>query len=217
MQIKWNSTIMIFKDRKKRFLGYMTYKQKEQLVYCCNSGKMADILIPGSECIVTSKNVGIEYEWQAIKIDGEWIGVNTSNPNKLIRILLTKLFPDETFVPEKTFGSYRCDFASDKTIIEVKNVHWKVNDIAYFPDCITTRGSKQMKILADLAKTYNCYVIYVVQRKDVQIMKVADFIDPEYFKNSKLAEKNGLKVMAFNCIINEEGISINQQIKVIDI
>lgn len=212
--INWNSHIMYFQERKKRFLAYMKFNNTtDTLTYCCNPGKMADILVLNSECIVTSKTSGIPYEWQAIKIENEWIGVNTSIPNKLIKNILPQLFPNEIFQAEKSFGQYRADFASDTIIIEVKNVHWKKDGIAYFPDCVTTRGARQLLDLAELSNKYQCYIIYVVQRQDVEFIKIADFIDKKYWTNYKLAPN--LKTLAFNCHIDSKGIKIHKQIEFI--
>lgn len=203
---------MKFLRREKRFFAYMDYNGNEKVAYCCNPGKMADILIPQSDCIVTEKLSGIKYEWQAVNIDNNWIGVNTANPNKLIKMILPDLFSTEKFLTEKAFGQYRADFASENIIIEVKNVHWKVNNVAYFPDCVTSRGARQILDLIELSRQYQCYIIYVVQRNDVNIIKVADFIDKKYAENVKLAEQHGIKTLAFNCLINENGISIDKEI-----
>ena len=213
-KILWNSKIMKFQRREKRFLAYMINSQNEELLtYCCNPGKMADILVPHSNCIVTSKEGGIPYQWQAIKIEDEWIGVNTAIPNQLVQMMLPQLFPDVNFKAEKAFGQYRADFASDNIIIEVKNVHWKKDGIAYFPDCVTARGARQILDLIKLGEKYTCYVIYIVQRQDIKFIKIADFIDKTYYTNYKLATH--IHTLAFSCNIDENGIGIDKEIKFI--
>lgn len=207
-----DSKLMQFIRREKRFFAYMDYNNEEIQTYCCNSGRMADILVPGSMCAVTPKLTGIAYEWQAVNINGIWIGVNTANPNKLIKILLQDLFPNDIFKQEVTFGQYKADFASNNRIIEVKNVHWKVGEIAYFPDCVTTRGARQILDLIELSKKYECYVIYVVQRNDVYKVSSDINVDKNYYNNVVASKASNIKYMAFNCEINDKFVSINKQI-----
>ena len=209
-----NHKLMKFIRREKRFFAYMDDSGVETQVYCCNSGRMADILVPGSMCTVSSKLTGIPYEWQAINIGGTWIGVNTANPNKLVKELLVDLFPNEVFRQEVTFGQYKADFASNSKIIEVKNVHWKVGDIAYFPDCVTTRGARQILDLIELSNVYECYVIYIVQRNDVFKVSSDISVDKNYY-NNVLLSKSKIKYLAFNCNIDVNHVEINQQIECI--
>ena len=203
-----NPIIDKFVRREKRFFCYTT----NYLSYCVNTGKMADILVPGAECIITQKEGGkLNYIWQAVKLN-TWIGTNTMNPNLLVEKLLKKIFPKDIFKREVSFGKYRADFASETKIIEVKNVHWRVNDIAYFPDCITIRGTKQLEIINKLLIKYDCYVIYIVQRNDVEKCSIANFIDLNYYNESQKAHSLGLKYLAFNCNVSPKGIEINKEI-----
>lgn len=210
-----DSVIMKFQKREKRFFGYMKdQNDKEVRSYCCNSGKMADVLIPGSSCILTPKHTGLSHEWQAININNTWIGVNTFNPNKLAKLLLKELFPNEQFVSEVKFDHYRADFASPNIVVEIKNVHWRVNDKALFPDCVTTRGARQISDLIHLSKRYKCYVIYILQRNDVEIVSIASHIDKTYY-DRVVESANNIEYLAFNCNINLQEVSINKQIKYI--
>jgi len=45
-------------------------------------------------------------------------------------------------------------------------------------------------------------------------MKIANDIDPEYFKEIKKAKKNGVKILAYSCKVKENEISVNRNIKV---
>ena len=207
---------MTFVKREKRFFVRMIYRNNEELVYCPNPGKMRDILIPGSRCLVSAKTTGLSWQWEFVNIENQWIGINTAIPNKLTELLLGDIFPGENFKREVKFGQFRADFASKDKIIEVKNVHWVRNNIAYFPDCVTVRGARQLLDMIELKKQdYDCYFIYILQRNDVQNLTVADDIDPIYAQNAKLAKENGIKFLAFNCSINQDGIKIEKQITVL--
>ena len=105
-----------------------------------------------------------------------------------------------------------------KIYIEIKSVTMsREKGIAEFPDSITSRGSKH---LIELSKTVNsntsCYLIYLIQRPDVKSFRIAKDIDKEYYENSLIAKKNGVKFIAYSCNVNEQGIEIKKEIKIIN-
>lgn len=207
----YKQEIKIFHSRSKRF--FVNFND-DSVGYCPNPGKMADILIPGSPCLVVPYEGKLKWRWEAVNINGQWIGVNTQNPNKLAEEILNEFGRD--FRREVSFGHYRADFANEDTIIEVKNVHWSPEEnFALFPDCVTKRGARQMYDLSELSKEYKCYVIYIVQRSDITHVTTADYIDLEYHKAAIFAKKSGVKFLGFNCKVEKSGISILKKIKVI--
>ncbi len=209
-----NSRIAKFTKREKRFLVYW---QDGTRGYCPNTGKMSDILKIGSDCLITPITTKSQWQWEASFIQNTWVGVNTHNPNKLIKNYLTNIFPDQQFKAEVSFNDkFRADFANENIVIEVKNVHWKVDSIARFPDCVTSRGARQMLNLTELQKNgKQCYVIYVIQRSDVNTVGCANWIDKEYFVNSTIAKESGVKFLGFKCKITPQEIKISDQIEVI--
>ena len=48
----------------------------------------------------------------------------------------------------------------------------------------------------------------------LQIFSIAKDIDEEYYKNSIIAKKNGVKFIAFSCEVSKKGIDVIQQIKI---
>lgn len=213
MELK-NSRIAQFKKREKRFTVFWTDGTNG---YCPNPGKMADLLESNCDCLITPIATKSKWRWEAAFIQGTWVGVNTHSPNQIMKNYLHNLFPNEEFKSEVSFGQYRADFASDNKVIEVKNVHWKVDNIARFPDCVTVRGARQMLDLTELQKTgKKCYVIYVVQRSDIKQMGVADWIDKNYDANTKIAKQSGVKFLGFSCNIDENNVNIKEQIEFIN-
>jgi sugar fermentation stimulation protein A len=204
--------IKYFKNRYKRFFIEFT---DDTVGYCPNTGKMSDLLIPNSPCFLSPNTAKLPLKLEAINIDEVWIGTNTHNPNKLASTLLKEIFPNENFKVEVKFGQYRCDFASSNKIIEVKYVHWKIGDTAYFPDCIAVRGARQMLDLINLSTKYECYVIYILQRNDCEKVQITSWIDKDYYNNSCLAMKYGIIMKAFNCNISPGSISINKAIEIL--
>lgn len=106
-----------------------------------------------------------------------WIGVDTSVPNRIFKHILGSHAKQEV-----KCGNSRFDFKIDNKFAEIKNVHWRIKDTAYFPDCISKRASKQLNSLL-LEQEYNKATIdlyYCVQRADIHKFAIAQFIDPTY-------------------------------------
>ena len=169
---------------------YYKYNNNIIIAHCVNTGKMTGLLREGSDCILSTKTTGtLLYTWEAIHIEGVWIGVNTFTPNRLVELLLEHqqilCLAKESFQRERLIKNlkYKPDFSNENTIIEVKNVHLVENHIAYFPDCITERGSRQMEALKTLqGQGKRCIVIYILQRNDSAYMAPHPFIDKIYLK-----------------------------------
>lgn len=218
--------IATFKKREKRFFSYFTAKNGEELIaHCVNTGKMAGILLPGHLAVLSSKNSGnLSYTWEAIKVDHTWVGTNTHTPNKLVeQLITTSVIPElnkEIFKREVTFKfpekTYRADFASDNTVIEVKHVHWVQGDVAYFPDCIAQRSSEQIDILIKLKNAgKRVIIIYIVQRNDVHKFSVDPNVDSTYYHQVLKAKKANLEFKAFNAVVNENSVTLNQEIEIL--
>lgn len=96
------------------------------------------------------------------------------------------------------------------TLLEIKNVHWKIKDGAYFPDCPTTRGSKHVAHLIYLInnKKYNGALIFIAQREDINFVSISYDKDPIFHNLVKQFLKIGGIVMAFKSIIFENTIKI---------
>ena len=63
-------------------------------------------------------------------------------------------------------------------------------------------------------KGYESYLLFLIQREDIKIMKIANDIDSNYYKEIVKAKKNGVKIIAYSCKVNESEITINNKIKV---
>ena len=51
----------------------------------------------------------------------------------------------------------------------------------------------------------------------MEYFKIANDIDPEYYKNYLLAKKAGVKFLAYKCDISSKKIFINKKLKIIDV
>lgn len=230
---------MIYKDiilkgtlikRYKRFFADVKVYNKILTTYCPNTGSLKGLLEEGNEVLVAkvdNPKAKLKYRLEAIKSNDVYVGINTSLPNLIVSnsILDKKLLKEftGTLRREVKYGvNSKIDILLEennhKTFIEIKSVTMsREKGIAEFPDAITSRGSKH---LIELSKTVNantsCYLIYLIQRADIKSFRIAKDIDKEYYENSLIAKKNGVKFIAYSCNVNEQGIEIEKEIKIIN-
>ena len=102
----------------------------------------------------------------------------------------------------------------DMCFLEVKNVTLvRKKKIAEFPDSITSRGTKHLNELCNAKKKgYQSYILYLIQREDCDSFEIAKDIDEEYKIAFSKALKSGIKVLCYNCKLNNKEIKLNNQI-----
>lgn len=214
--------------RYKRFLANIKLDDGTEVVaHCTNSGSMISCLESGAEVYLTPVNDPkrrTNYTWEMIKINGDWIGINTGNPNKLaFETISAGTIPElsgySIVKREVQFGDSRFDiFAEDeneKCFVEVKNVTMKEGKYALFPDSVTTRGKKHLKTLMEVkAAGMRAVMLYVIQRSDVEVFSPAIEIDPEYAKALKVAVNSGVEVIAMQAKVTPEKIELVRKLPV---
>ena len=175
---------------------------------------------------VDNQQAKLKYRLEAIKHNGVYVGINTSLPNAIIfEAIKQKKILDNLqgeIKKEVKYGkNSRVDIfinnpKGKNCFIEVKSVTLsRVKGLAEFPDAKTTRGSKHLIELGEMSKQgHDCYLVYLIQRKDIDIFSIAKDIDEEYYRNSIIAKKNGVKFIAFSCEVSKKGIDVIQQIKI---
>jgi sugar fermentation stimulation protein A len=226
---------MIFKEklihgtllqRYKRFLADIKLDDGTVVTaHCTNSGSMKSCLENGAEVYLTPVNDPkrrTKFTWEMIKINGDWVGINTGNPNKLaFEAISAGTIPElagYTWVKrEVQFGDSRFDiFAeneSGKCFVEVKNVSLKVGKYALFPDSVTTRGQKHLKTLMEVkAAGMRAVMLYIIQRGDVEVFAPAREIDPDYAKALKIAVNSGVEVIVMQAKVTPEKIELLKKI-----
>ena len=115
---------------------------------------------------------------------------------------------------DKTRFDFLISNSREKCFLEVKNVTLvREGQIAEFPDSITSRGTKHLnELIIAKKKGYLSYMLYLIQREDCKSFKIAKNIDEEYKIAYYKALKNGVKMLCYDCKLNNEEIKINNQI-----
>jgi len=213
--------------RYKRFFTDIEVNNKILIAHCPNTGSMMGLLDKGNDVWVTKHNDPkrkLKYTLEMIKVKKRIIGVNTHRANRIVEHgLNNKLIDDFKSIKNikaefKYSDDTRFDFLCDKKILEVKNVTLlRDNNIAEFPDAITSRGSKHLKMLINsIKKGYKPYVLFLTQIQDINTFKIAKDIDANYYKDYIEAKKAGVNFIAYRCYLSSKEIKIEKKINIID-
>ena len=213
--------------RYKRFFVDIKYKNKIITGHCPNSGSMMGLLKKGNTVWFSKSNNPnrkLKYTLEIIEIEKKMVGINTLLTNKIVLEALNykkinSLIKFNDIKTEVKFShNTRFDFLllnnKEKCFLEVKNVTLvREKKIAEFPDAITSRGTKHLEKLCNAKKMgYQSYMLYLIQREDCDSFKIAKDIDEEYKVAFSKAIKSGVKILCYDCKLNNEEIKLNKQI-----
>ena len=213
--------------RYKRFFADIEVNNKTVTAHCPNTGSMMGLLDKGNDVWVTKQNDPkrkLKFTLEMIKVKKRIIGVNTHRANRIVEHALNNKLIDEFKSIKNIKAEFkysddtRFDFLCDKKILEVKNVTLLRDDnIAEFPDAVTSRGSKHLKMLINsIKKGYKPYVLFLTQIQDINKFKIAKDIDANYFKDYIEAKKAGVNFIAYRCYLSSKEIKIEKKINIIN-
>ena len=213
--------------RYKRFFVDIKYKNKIITGHCPNSGSMMGLLNMGNKIWFSESdnlNRKLKYTLEIIEVEKKMVGINTLLTNKIVLEALNckkinSLIKFNDIKTEVKFSNNtRFDFLllnnKEKCFLEVKNVTLvRGKKMAEFPDAITSRGTKHLNELCNAKKKgYQSYILYLIQREDCDSFKIAKDIDKKYKIAFDKALKSGVKILCYDCKLNNEEIKLNNQI-----
>ena len=213
--------------RYKRFFIDIKYKNKIITAHCPNSGSMMGLLNRGNKAwfsLSDNPKRKLKYTLEMIEVKNKKVGINTLLTNKIVLEALKykKINSLNKFNHIKTESKFsdgtRFDFLlsndKEKCFLEAKNVTLlRENKIAEFPDAITLRGTKHLNELCNAKKKgYQSYILYLIQRENCDSFKIAKDIDEKYKIAFSKALKSGVKILCYDCKLNNEEIKLNKQI-----
>lgn len=214
--------------RYKRFLADMEFADGAIVTaHCANPGAMLGLTTPGSRTMLSwsdNPKRTLPWSWELIELgapgDPEWVGVNTSRPNALAEEalhagLIPQLSGYNTLRREVRYGkSSRIDILLEHPdrppcYVEVKNVHMmRRPGLAEFPDCVTARGAKHLREMADMvAMGHRAVMLYVVQMR-AEAFSLAGDLDPAYLAAWQAATRAGVESLAAVTLITPTEQSI---------
>lgn len=217
-----------FIERPNRFIAYVNVegeKENPQKVHVKNTGRCRELLIPGVDVYLEkSDNPNRKTKYDLVKVvkGNCLVNMDSQAPNQVVGEWLREnhLYKNTTLVAsEKTYGNSRFDFYVEgdgkKAWIEVKGVTLEREGAALFPDAPSERAVKHVEHLIKAREEgYEAYIILVIQMRYVKYFTPNRETHPQFAEVLEKAEKAGVQIMAFDCRVTEDEVSINQPVEV---
>lgn len=219
-----------FISRPNRFIAKVEIDGAEETVHVKNTGRCRELLVPDATVYLeVSDNPARKTKYdlvavEKVKNDGTLlINMDSQIPNAAAGEWLKTcgMFSENAvIVREKTFGKSRFDFyvedCSRKAFIEVKGVTLEYDGVAMFPDAPTERGVKHINELVSCVKNgYEAYILFVIQMKGVHSFRPHDEMHPEFGDALRNASANGVKILARDCVVTADSMTVDGEVRVI--
>lgn len=162
------------------------------------------------------------------------INMDSQAPNKVVqealaggRILLPGMSSGSDAAklmikPETKYGDSRFDFyveagekeaGSKQGFIEVKGVTLEEDGHARFPDAPTERGVKHInELIRAHEEGYEAYILFVVQMKGMKDVAPNNVTHPQFGEALAKAAKAGVNILAYDCLVKPDSLTINNPI-----
>lgn len=214
-----------FIDRPNRFIANILVDNQKQICHVKNTGRCKELLTHRAEIYVQQSNNPqrkTKYDLIAVQKGSRLVNMDSQAPNAVVGEWLTQKEPfgKITYLKaEHKYKNSRFDFyfetEAQRAFVEVKGVTLENDNIVSFPDAPSERAVKHLKELMEaLDEGYKCYVIFVVQMKDVLYFTPNYENHREFAETLKLADEKGVRVFAVDCYVTPASITAGDRVEV---
>ena len=231
-----NTMLGTFLSRPNRFLAHVMLDGREVVCHVKNTGRLRELLLPGTPVIVQyhpdADVTGRKTEYSLIKVAKGvvWVNIDSQAPNQVALEWLCELQTNSSppvFCPqnirrEVCYGDSRFDLSfidaltGKPWLMEVKGVTLDVNGTAMFPDAPTERGVKHLDELVHAVHDgFGAAVLFVIQMKGISAFSPNAERHPAFAEALKRAHEHGVHILAYDCVVTEDALQIDQPIPVI--
>lgn len=213
----------VFLSRPNRFIAKVLIDGREEVVHVKNTGRCRELLTEGAKVYLEeSDNPSRKTKFDLISVyKGPCLyNIDSLAPNKVFGEYIEKLFNEVKLIrPECRYKNSRFDFYVEyedkKAFIEVKGVTLEEDGVMLFPDAPTERGVKHINELCECIKDgYEAYTVFVIAADAGRYFTPNEKRHKEFAQALKRAQDSGVKVIAFNCTVDKDGINIKDNIEV---
>lgn len=227
----------VFDERPNRFIAiaHLLDSNVPAVCHVKNTGRCKELLLPGSQLVLEhhpdALKKGRKTEYSLICVYKKHAGFS----NRTILINMDSQAPNQAAYEwlagggfgavcrlqrEVKFGNSRFDLSFQKDgktyFMEVKGVTLEQNGTASFPDAPTERGLKHLLELQEAAREgYGAIILFVIQMKDICAFTPNRNTHPAFADALKQVSRNGVQVLAKDCIVTEHSMTIDQDVPVI--
>jgi sugar fermentation stimulation protein A len=220
--------------RYKRFLADVRLPDGTVITaHCPNPGSMMGLAEPGTELWLSESadpKRKLRYGIELVRAGGAFVGVHTGRANAIVAEALAEgAIPEfsgyATVRREAAMGTRsRVDFLLEGPrlpicYLEVKSVTLRRGEAsgAEFPDAATERGARHLAELSRRAKRGDrAVILYLVQRGDCGVFRLAADIDPAYAEAAAAARKAGVAALCYACAVSPGGIRLDRPLPMME-
>ena len=214
-----------FLARPNRFIAHVELGGQTEVVHVKNTGRCRELLPVGAQvwCQKSDNpNRKTKFDLITVRKGHRLINMDSQAPNTAAKEWLAAggLGDIENLRAETKHGDSRFDFSFTKNgkpcYLEVKGVTLETEGVCAFPDAPTERGAKHLRGLTQAVRE-GCggYVLFVIQMADVKYLHPNDATDPEFGKALREAAAAGVEVLAVDCTVTEDSMTIGQFVPVV--
>lgn len=215
----------VFISRPNRFIAHVALNGATEVCHVKNTGRCRELLTAGAAVYVQKHDNPArktKYSLIAVQKGNILVNMDSQAPNKVVAEWLRQQEPFgkiKQLKPESRFANSRFDFyletEADKYYIEVKGVTLEENGIAMFPDAPTERGIKHLQeLISCLDDGYKAAVIFVLQFTSASYFTPNSRTHAEFTAVLKQAQQQGVKVLAMECAVTPDSLSITNAVPV---
>lgn len=219
----------VFKSRPNRFIAECDIDSEKVIVHVKNTGRCRELLIKDTDVYLEyfpESSRKTKYDLITVNKNGRLINMDSAAPNKAVyealkngKNILNLNEPLSYIKMEHKYKQSRFDVYAEtkesKIFAEIKGVTLEENNAAMFPDAPTERGVKHIMELIDAKENgYNTYIIFVIQMEKPAYFTPNYKTHYEFGKALQLAESKGVNILAYDCIITENSMTLNNQVDI---
>jgi sugar fermentation stimulation protein A len=219
-----------FVVRENRFRARVRLAGEEVGAYIANSGRLPELLSPGRP-VLLAEAAGptrvTDYDLLMVSLPHTLVSIDARLPNDLLcEALQARVVPEFEDYPvvrrEVACGDSRLDFlleADDgkrRCLIEVKSVTLVREGVGYFPDAVTTRGTRHLRELQRASRDgKRAALVFVIQREDAQALAPHDESDPHFGKAVREVVADGVEAYAYTCRVRPAEVVLRDRVPVL--
>ncbi len=221
-----------FVERPNRFVVHCRLESSGELVaaHLADPGRLKELLVPDARLYLrqaaeptrkTRWSVILVQAASSVLVSLQSALVNHLAAEALRRGAIAELAEWHVLRSEYTQGGSRFDFllendGGERLLLEVKSCTLVQEGTALFPDAVTARGTRHVQELTELQSTgeFQGGVLFVVQRADAKTFSPAAQIDPRFAQALRRAQQAGVRVLSYNCTVEETAITWGHRLPV---
>lgn len=213
----------IFLNRPNRFIATVLIDGVSCVAHVKNTGRCKELLVEGATVYLEafdSLKRKTNFDLIAVEKGTKLINMDSQAPNKCFYEWAQDQYPGALIKPEVKFKASRFDCLittnTQNIFTEVKGVTLEENGLVKFPDAPTLRGLKHInELIAALDEGYKSEIFFVIQMEEVSAFSPNYETQPEFGQALKTAQKAGVKISAYNCLVTPDSLKIHRPVQVI--